>query len=220
MCKNPSIWHAILYWRRHIYQSNFLKTTKSTYLYFMNVLIKENIIDINYDLKLLSNVWLNFHLDKINKLHKRNGYKTVLKSFYIFAVKCKKINKKFYEKIPKSNEAKIFLSRTEEKYKIKNIDSRKLYETLNRLNPRDAKIVFTAIDSEKDVREILKYKSKNGNYLFQSSKGKKIYPSQIVRNLKLASKLMKLDFNIYPSFLKDWKKINTKPYTPSAGGYY
>lgn len=155
-----------------------------------------------------------------------------LHSFYICATnytpKGKPLDK------PTSLEIMHMLSSVEEKTKTKDLDPVQLTEILRKINERDALIVALLIFTRRTLNEILELKKKDINgrcinfenasvcvdesvinliedickndteFLFVTANKKPVNSTQVIRNLKTASKLMGLDFLITPKVIQSW----------------
>ena len=137
-------------------------------------------------------------------------------------------------KIPTMYEIAFVLSTIEERSRTKDLDPIELFKAVEGLNERDAVIVSTMIFTGRTLEEILDLRKKdcdngiiefkdgqesvplfitnfiqknasNGDgYAFISANGKRLRRTQVIRNLKLASKLMGLDFEVTPKVLQGY----------------
>lgn len=233
-----TFWDAILAWRDEIYTSNLMRVTKTNYLSHMFKLIKGNIIDPYLPINKCLDSWF---FDAFMKLYSvknwsdatKSSRRTCLKSFFDF---CKRYIPKQepFGRSPSMLEIAIMLSSIIDRTKTKELDPVKLFDTLNKINVRDALIVSVMIFTGNSLKDVLDLKKEdltdnhivfsNGKksipkplkklisfscdnsseYLFATAKGKRILRTQVIRNLKIASHLMGLDFEATPKIIQGY----------------
>ncbi|WP_068469963.1 hypothetical protein [Candidatus Protochlamydia phocaeensis] len=162
----------------------------------------------------------------------KQSRKTCLKSFYAFSLNYDPQGTP--HKNPTACEIIHMLSSIAERALTKDIDSCLLLDTLIKLNERDAIIVAVMLFSGKTLEEVLDLRktqiypgkiefkdkktkmpisltnliemfSKNNNdYVFVTDQGNRIHRTQVIRNLKLASKIMGLEFELTPKVLQGY----------------
>jgi|SRR5271170_16848 len=136
--------------------------------------------------------------------------------------------------IPTMHEISFILSAIEERHRTKDLDPVELFKAVESLNERDSVIVCTMIFTGRTLEDILDLRKKdcenriiefqdgrenvplfitnfiqknaaNGDtYAFTTANGKRLRRTQVIRNLKLASKLMGLDFEVTPKILQGY----------------
>lgn len=154
------VWDGIVAWRDYIYRAAFYGNTKSNYLTNMLKLIESEIVNIRIELAKLDDLWLENAKAKIDNYPTWSAATKVIRrcclnSFYKFIQTDFDRNVEPYRRHPSQNEIKHVLSSVQEKALTKNISPIVLCTALDKINTRDAYIVWLMMHTGWALEDIL-----------------------------------------------------------------
>lgn len=154
------VWDAVVAWRDYIFQTPFYNNTKGNYLSGMLKLIELDLINVYLPLEIINDVWIEEAKKKIDlfpdwSIATKAVRKSCLNSFYQFVQKDFNRSVTPYRRHPSPTEVKHVLSNVPDKALTKDISPIELCNALEKINKRDAYIVWLMMHTGEPLESIL-----------------------------------------------------------------